>query len=154
MLLSKSFKYQLNFCSKRSTKRINTRQFSTLDFLEKTKKYINDNPVMIFSKSYCPYSSNAKSMFMKMNVNFEALELDQISMFVFKITFDIKLTPLLLGDGAQIQNALYELTRQKTVPNIFIKGQHIGGFSDLKAKKEKGELQKILEESNISFQLD
>lgn len=35
-----------------------------------------------------------------------------------------------------MQDALYDLTGQRTVPNIFIKQQHIGGNSDLQAKKQ------------------
>ncbi|THC98349.1 hypothetical protein EYZ11_002210 [Aspergillus tanneri] len=42
----------------------------------------------------------------------------------------------LLDDGSAIQDALQELTSQRTVPNIFIKQKHIGGNSDLQAKKK------------------
>lgn len=31
------------------------------------------------------------------------------------------------GDGAQIQSALGEWSGQRTVPNVFIGGNHIGG---------------------------
>jgi len=31
------------------------------------------------------------------------------------------------GDGGEIQSALSEWTGQTTVPNVFIKGNHIGG---------------------------
>lgn len=36
-----------------------------------------------------------------------------------------------------MQAALQELTSQRTVPNIFIKQQHIGGNSDLQARKHE-----------------
>jgi glutaredoxin 3 len=39
-------------------------------------------------------------------------------------------------DGADIQNALAEMTSQRSVPNIFINKQHIGGNSDLQALKK------------------
>ena len=42
-----------------------------------------------------------------------------------------------LDDGAAIQDALEEMTHQRSVPNIFIKKQHIGGNSDLQAKKSE-----------------
>jgi len=38
-------------------------------------------------------------------------------------------------DGSAIQSTLGELTGQTTVPNIFIAQKHIGGNSDLQAKK-------------------
>jgi glutaredoxin 3 len=40
---------------------------------------------------------------------------------------------------------LQELTGQRTVPNIFIKQKHIGGNSDLQAKK--GELNDLLKDA-------
>ena len=33
-----------------------------------------------------------------------------------------------MKDGAQIKSLLKEKTGQKTVPNVFVKGKHIGGF--------------------------
>lgn len=37
------------------------------------------------------------------------------------------------GDGSAIQDALEELSGQRTVPNIFFGKKHIGGNSDLDA---------------------
>lgn len=47
-----------------------------------------------------------------------------------------------LDDGSAIQNALQEISNQRTVPNIWISQQHIGGNSDLQAKS--GELPALL----------
>jgi glutaredoxin 3 len=43
-------------------------------------------------------------------------------------------------EGSAIQSALAEITNQRTVPNIFIKQQHIGGNSDLQGKDDLKEL--------------
>jgi len=40
-------------------------------------------------------------------------------------------------DGSAIQDALQEITNQRSVPNIFINKQHIGGNSDLQAHKSQ-----------------
>lgn len=40
-------------------------------------------------------------------------------------------------DGSAIQEALAEISSQRTVPNVWIKQQHIGGNSDLQAKKSQ-----------------
>ena len=50
-----------------------------------------------------------------------------------------------IDDGAAIQDALQDLTGQRTVPNIFIKQKHIGGNSDLQAKK--GDLDSLLRDA-------
>lgn len=34
---------------------------------------------------------------------------------------------LFLADGPSIQQVLAELTNQRTVPNVFVNGTHIGG---------------------------
>lgn len=54
-----------------------------------------------------------------------------------------------MSDGGDIQNALEDITGQRTVPNIFIAGTHIGGCSDLKAKLKSGVVTQILNENEI-----
>lgn len=39
------------------------------------------------------------------------------------------------GDGSVLARALKRATHQRTVPNIFIGGKHIGGYSDLERMK-------------------
>lgn len=48
------------------------------------------------------------------------------------------------SEGAAIQDALASQTGQRTVPNVFIDGKHIGGNSDLQNLQSSGELQKLL----------
>ncbi|KAF8427453.1 thioredoxin-like protein [Tirmania nivea] len=83
----------------------------------KVQKIIEENPVVIFSKSYCRYCRAAKTLLTEYNAKFFAIELDQVD------------------DGSDIQKALQDLTGQNTVPNIFINKRHIGGNSDLQSKK-------------------
>ena len=70
---------------------------------------------MVFSKSYCPHSNSAKTLLTTKGVNFKVIELDQVS------------------NGKAIQDALKspKFGGQRTVPNIFIAGQHIGGNIEL-----------------------
>jgi glutaredoxin 3 len=50
-----------------------------------------------------------------------------------------------LGAGEDsIALKLLHLYGQSTVPNVFIKGQHIGTNDDVQAKARSGELQKLL----------
>ncbi|RAL09930.1 glutaredoxin [Aspergillus homomorphus CBS 101889] len=86
---------------------------------------INENGVVVFSKSYCPYCVASKRFLEKLGAEFKVLELDQ--------------TP----DGQAIQDALQEITSQRTVPNIFIGQKHIGGNSDLQSQNP-AQLKKML----------
>ena len=51
----------------------------------------------------------------------------------------------MIDDGAAIQAALREINGQSSVPNIYIKKEHIGGNSDLQARK--GDLPTLLKDA-------
>ena len=51
----------------------------------------------------------------------------------------------LRDDGADIQAALLELTGQTTVPNVFIKGRHLGGNDKTQEAAKSGKLQEMLQ---------
>lgn len=61
------------------------------------------------------------------------------------------MTPIQTDDGDAIQESLLDVTGQRTVPNIFVGGKHVGGCSDLKTKKDNNELYTLFEESGISY---
>ena len=48
-------------------------------------------------------------------------------------------------EGPELQKALLDMTGQNTVPNIFVKGKHIGGCDNTLAAIASGELQKMLQ---------
>ncbi|WYZ46771.1 hypothetical protein EsH8_IX_000996 [Colletotrichum jinshuiense] len=96
---------------------------------QKVQQLIDDNKVVVFSKSYCPYCRATKSVLDELNADYEVLELDQID------------------DGSAIQDALQEITGQRTVPNSFISQKHIGGNSDLQGLLKGGKLENLLREA-------
>lgn len=90
--------------------------------------------VTVFAKSYCPFCQNTNRLLTKMKDEMDDMwQLDII---------DLDLLPE--SDGPMIQMELLTKTGQKTVPNIFISGKHIGGNSDLMKLNESGELEGIL----------
>ncbi|KAG1474969.1 hypothetical protein G6F56_000010 [Rhizopus delemar] len=99
---------------------------------ELVKKIVADNKVAVFSKTYCSFSIRAKDLFDDLQVDYKAIELNEHP------------------EGDAIQSSLTELTKQSTVPNIFINQQHIGGCSDLQAAHSSGKLLKLLKEAGIS----
>ncbi|KAF2970717.1 hypothetical protein GQX73_g2776 [Xylaria multiplex] len=92
----------------------------------KAQAIINENAVAVFSKSYCPYCKASKNLLDGLGAKYYLIELDQVD------------------DGSAIQSALADISGQTTVPNIYIGQKHIGGNSDLQAKK--GELKSLLTE--------
>ncbi|TDH70921.1 uncharacterized protein CCR75_008828 [Bremia lactucae] len=83
---------------------------------------INQNPVVLFSKSYCPYCKKTKETLKSHGAKPVIFELDTRE------------------DGAAIQAFLFRLTRQSTVPNLFIKGKSVGGNDNVQELQRSGEL--------------
>ncbi|CZS77601.1 unnamed protein product [Fusarium graminearum] len=96
----------------------------------KVQQLIDNNSVVVFSKSYCPYCKQTKKTLDDLNTEYELLELDEVS------------------DGSALQDALEKISGQRTVPNVYIKQQHIGGNSDLQSLNSGGKLKNLLKEAN------
>ena len=45
---------------------------------QKVQNYIAQNKVMVFSKSYCPFAAQAKDKLKKANIEFFAIEMDNM----------------------------------------------------------------------------
>ncbi|CCD22198.1 dithiol glutaredoxin GRX1 NDAI_0A00380 [Naumovozyma dairenensis CBS 421] len=99
--------------------------------INRVKEMINEKEIFIASKTYCPYC------FSTIKTLFEELKVPKSKALVLQLNE--------MDDGADIQEALFEINGQKTVPNIYINGKHIGGNSQLQDLKESGELDDLLE---------
>ena len=49
-----------------------------------------------------------------------------------------------IKDGSRYQDALEEISGQRTVPNIFIGKQHLGGYDDTMAAYKSGKIGTML----------
>lgn len=86
------------------------------------QKLIESQPVVLFSKTTCPFCVKAKDLLKSLNVKYETVELDKTD------------------KGSQYQDALLEISGQRTVPNIFIHGKHLGGWTDMANAHSGGQL--------------
>ncbi|TDH73122.1 uncharacterized protein CCR75_007600 [Bremia lactucae] len=96
---------------------------------ESVEAKISSTPVVVYSKSYCPYCTKTKVLLEKLGAKFEIVELDQIS------------------DGNEQQDALEQITGQRTVPNTFLGGKSIGGNSNIQELHEAGDLEPLLKQN-------
>ena len=83
--------------------------------------------VIIYRTQFCPYCDMAKRLFDEMGVDYEQID---------------------VSDDAEAREQLIERTGQRTVPQIFINGKPVGGYTDVRALKTSGELDELLEESS------
>ncbi|KAB0360247.1 hypothetical protein FD754_004403 [Muntiacus muntjak] len=81
---------------------------------------ISDNYVMIFSKTFCSYSTMINMLLHDMNVNYKVVGLD------------------MLEYRSQIQDVLYKMTSERSVLKIFVNGTFIESAIDTyRLHKEK-----------------
>ncbi|KAK9733834.1 hypothetical protein RND81_04G095600 [Saponaria officinalis] len=132
------------FCSSSSSPSSSSSSSFGSRLEETVKKTVSENPVVVYSKTWCSYSSEVKSLFKRLGVDPVVIELDEL-------VSDFFLTMLTYNKGAQgpqLQKVLERLTGQHTVPNVFIGGNHIGGCTDTMKLHHKGELESLLAEAN------
>ncbi|WOL13472.1 hypothetical protein Cni_G22242 [Canna indica] len=99
---------------------------SASDKVDFVKKTVTSHDIVIFSKSYCPYCGTAKAVFGELKKEPYILELDQ------------------RDDGSDIQDALSDVVGRRTVPQVFIHGEHLGGCDDTLEAYESGRLLTLL----------
>ena len=97
--------------------------------MELIKTLISQNKVMVFSKSFCPYCTKAKSAFEKLGVKPFVLEIDGRE------------------DCEEIQQAFITLTGKRSVPRVFINGVFLGGGDDTAAALANGTLEQKCREA-------
>ncbi|KAF8768077.1 Thioredoxin reductase 3 like protein [Argiope bruennichi] len=107
------------------------------ELVQEVNNYINNNNVMIFSKTTCPFCNKVKALISSLGVQFTALELDT------------------LENGPELQKAMAAKVGRSTVPQVFIRGQHVGGCDDTFAAHCSGKLQEMLfrEEEKYDYDL-
>ncbi|KAJ3013455.1 thioredoxin reductase [Thoreauomyces humboldtii] len=93
---------------------------------ETVESAIAGNRVVVFSKSYCPYCTRAKSLLRSIDAPFVVFEMDE------------------LPDGTAMQAYLREKNGQSSVPNIYVSQRHVGGCDDLVKANSDGSLTALL----------
>lgn len=82
-----------------------------------------NNEIIIYSTLICPYCNAAKQLLNSKNLEFQEIRVDQ---------------------DRQQRQTMIEKSGRTSVPQIFINGQHVGGFDDLNAANRSGQLDQIL----------
>lgn len=90
---------------------------------------------MVFAKSTCKYCQNTKKILDKLH--------KKTGMKGWKARFIY--LDYMSTDGPKIHAALTARTGQKTIPNVFIAGEHIGGNTELTKMYKSGELLKTID---------
>ncbi|KAJ3521202.1 hypothetical protein NM208_g13403 [Fusarium decemcellulare] len=87
-----------------------------LDARDELASILKKSPVIIFSKTYCPFSKRAKGLL---------LEKYAITPEPYVVELDVH------PQGQALQDQLLETTGRRTVPNIMVNGVSLGGADDI-----------------------
>jgi glutaredoxin 3 len=79
--------------------------------------------VTVYTTSFCPYCVQAKALLKKKSVPFTEI--------------DVESRP-------ELRTWLIDRSKQRTVPQIFVNGQPLGGFTDIAALDRAGRLDPLL----------
>jgi glutaredoxin 3 len=80
--------------------------------------------VKIYRTDFCPYCDRAERLFDQLGVDFEEID---------------------VTDDPETREELADRTGKKTVPQIFIDGESIGGYDSARELKSEGKLQEMLD---------
>jgi glutaredoxin 3 len=82
-------------------------------------------PVTMYTTSWCPYCSRARSLLKNKGVSFEDIDIDE---------------------APEKRTEMQNRSGRRTVPQIFIGDHHVGGCDDLHALEEAGKLDALLQQ--------
>ena len=102
---------------------------------KKIKDELNKNDVCLFMKGtpdvpQCGFSLAVSNMLKHLEVNFKGIN---------------------VLESDQLREEIKKFSNWPTIPQLYIKGEFIGGCDIVKEMFEQGDLQKKLEEKKISF---
>lgn len=101
--------------------------------VEKIKKDITENDVVLYMKGtadmpMCGFSSVVAQVLKHLNVNFK----------------DVNVL-----EDAEIRQGIKEFTNWPTIPQLYIKGQFVGGCDIVREMYESGELLQMLKDNGV-----
>ena len=79
--------------------------------------------VVVYTTDYCPYCTRAKALLTKKGAPFREVRVDE---------------------RPDIRSWLGDVTKQRTVPQVFVGETHVGGCDDLYALEQQGKLDAML----------
>lgn len=107
---------------------VQTDNANSSNFREFIETENQSHQVVVWAKSYCGYCHETIRLFQSIpNIDFKYINIDTDG-----------------HDGAGIQAELLHMTGQRTVPNVFIQNQHIGGNDVVQRMNRNGKLTEAL----------
>lgn len=95
-------------------------------------------PVVLFALEWCEFCWSARKLFGRLGIEYRSVDLDSVDYQE--------------GDrGVKMRAVLSQLSGARTIPQIFIAGEHLGGCTELFDAMRDGSLQEQLENAGVNF---
>ena len=92
----------------------------------------------MFALEWCEFCASVRKFFKAVGIEYQSVDLDSV--------------PYQKDDkGLKIREVLKVRTGQKTIPQIYVGGEYVGGGTDLFDAWKDGSLQKLLNEHEIPY---
>jgi cysteine synthase A len=98
----------------------------------------SDQPVVMFAFEYCEFSWSLRKMFAECDIPYRSIDLDSVEYQEENW-------------GGQVRDALGERFSERTIPQIFVGGEHIGGCTETFDAFKEGRLQQLLAANGVAY---
>lgn len=97
-------------------------------YARQVTKLINENKMVVFTKSYCPYSRALRTMLDENGLEgqYGVYEIDREN------------------HGNEVHKALKDISGRQTIPNVYLNRENLGGDEEVEAMARSGELKRKL----------
>ena len=95
----------------------------------------------MFALEWCEFCWSVRKLFTKLGIAYRSVDVDSVEYQKDDL-------------GGRIRAVLADRTGAKTLPQVFIGGEHIGGATDLFDAWRNGNIQKRLDEGGVSYDRD
>jgi len=99
---------------------------------------VEEEGVVMFALEWCEFCWSARKMFARLGIAYRSVDVDSVEYQKEDL-------------GGRIRGVLTDRTGAKTLPQIFVGGEHIGGATDLFDAWRSGQLQKRMDESGVNY---
>ncbi|MDJ0905041.1 MAG: cysteine synthase A [Woeseiaceae bacterium] len=100
-----------------------------------------ENPVVLFALEWCEFCWSVRKMFAEYEIPYRSIDLDSVAYQEG-------------NRGGEIRKVIEQRTGLKTIPQIYVGGQHVGGASETFDAVRGGDFQALLAENSVNWNKD
>jgi cysteine synthase A len=99
---------------------------------------MRDEPVVLFALEWCEFCWSVRKLFARLGIAYRSIDLDSVEYQKDDL-------------GGKVRAVLARRTGARTIPQIFIGGEHIGGCTEVFDAWRNGSMQQLLKRSGAGY---